>query len=181
MHQDNNIDALLDCLSIEELQTLANGDGSTINIQDSTINIYNTPKRYNTSTPPEPPYCYDCEQLETSCRCEVEYEETSNEWYTYPIWMLPFIGAVEITKGVWTFGKELLFADDNNKTIALPKKIDTAILDDVIDTEIIQDVEQLPMSTSDKDQLSHWMGRNREEELSNDSQRYTELFNRSIA
>ena len=145
MQKNDNIDKLLDYLTVEELQVLA-GETDTqsqINIYDSTINIYNTPKKRNSVTPPPLDYddnrCYDCGKAYDSCECVSEDENKSPSWYMYPIYLMPLVGGIQLMQGIWRIGTQI-FKSDDNKHIALPQNIvSEAIEDDVIDTEIVED------------------------------------------
>ena len=175
-NENQSIDELLDCLSMEELEVLAGGSsGNTVNIKDSTINIYTTEQKRTTATPYDNTPCPECGQAYCICDEIADTEDTSPHWYSYPIWLMPLIGAYEITKGVWSLGKHLLFTNDDNETIALPQEIDT----DIIDTEI---VESDNLSDDEiQQQIALYKEATAEEELSEESQHYTNLFRKAIA
>lgn len=143
---NNNIDKLLDYLTIEELQALA-GETDTqsqINIYDSTINIYNTPQKRNSATPPPPTYddniCVECGKAYDNCECPSDIEDAAGfaSWYMYPIYLMPLVGGIQLVQGIWRIGTQI-FKSDDNKHIALPQNIvDNVIEDDYIDTEVVE-------------------------------------------
>jgi len=174
-YQNPNIDDLLDVLTPEELAILADEPrGTTINISDSTINIYTNTQKERKSHPYDNTPCPNCGQA--YCMCD-QFEDTEVhdlKWYNYPIWIMPLVGAYEITKGVWSLGKHLLFTNDDNETIAIPQEIDT----DIIDTEIVED----NLSEAEiQQQIALYKEATTEEELLEESQYYTNLFRKAIA
>jgi len=168
-NKNHSIDELLDCLSMEELEVLAGGSsGNTVNIQDSTINIYMNEQKKRVSHPYDDTPCPECQQAYCICDQIEDIEVHDLKWYNYPIWIMPLVGAYEITKGVWSLGKHLLFTNDDNETIAIPQEIDT----DIIDTEIVEEIQQ---------QIALYKEATTEEELLEESQYYTNLFRKAIA
>jgi len=177
-YNNPNIDDLLDVLTPEELAILADepNNGTTINIQDSTINIYTTEHKERKSYPYDNTPCPECG--EAYCVCD-QFEDTevhAPKWYAYPIWIMPLMGAIEIVKGVWSLGEHLLYTNTDNETIAIPQEIDN--VSEIIDTEIIED----NLSEAEiQQQIALYKEATEEQELSEESQYYTNLFRKAIA
>ncbi|MCK4441269.1 MAG: hypothetical protein KAU90_04635, partial [Sulfurovaceae bacterium] len=130
------------------------------------------------STPYDNSPCPECG--EAYCVCD-QFEDTevhSPKWYSYPIWIMPLMGAIEITKGVWSLGKHLLYTNSDNETIALPEEVSSDI-DEVIDTEIVE--EDNSLSDDEIQQQIALYKQATEEPLSEESQHYTNLFRKAIA
>jgi len=87
------------------------------------------------------------------------------------------MGAIEIVKGVWSLGEHLLYSNDDNETIAIPEEI-SSNAEDIIDTEIVED--NLTEAEA-QHQLELYKQATAEEELSEESKYYTELFRKAIA
>jgi len=174
-YSNQNLDNLLDVLTPEELAILAgSSSGNTINIKDSTINIYTTEQKERKSYPYDNTPCPECQQAYCVCDTFKDTEVHDPKWYSYPIWIMPLVGAIEIVKGVWSLGEHLLYSNDDNETIAIPQEIDT----DIIDTEIVED----NLSEAEiQQQIALYKEATAEEELSQDSQYYTNLFRKAIA
>jgi len=177
-YSNQNLDDLLNVLTVEELAILADEPThSTINISDSTINIYTTEHKERKSHPYDNTPCPECQQAYCVCDQFEDTEVHAPKWYSYPIWIMPFIGAYEITKGVWSLGKHLLFTNDDNETIAIPQEI-SSDADEIIDTEIIEDNLS---ETEIQQQIALYKEATTEQELSEESQYYTNLFKKAIA
>jgi len=177
-YSNQNLDDLLNVLTVEELAILADEPThSTINISDSTINIYTTEHKERKSHPYDNSPCPECQQ--SYCVCDMlDDEETNNlHWYNYPLWIMPFVGAYEITKGVWSLGKHLLYTNADNETIAIPQEISSNV-DEIIDAEIVED----NLSEAEvQQQIALYKEATEEQELSEESQYYTRLFQKAIA
>jgi len=176
-YQNPNLDDLLNVLTVEELAILADEPrGTTINISDSTINIYTTEQKKRTSHPYDNTPCPECQQAYCVCDMLDDEDIPNPKWYAYPIWIMPLMGAIEIVKGVWSLGEHLLYSNDDNETIAIPQEIDN--VSEIIDTEIVED----NLSEAEvQQQIALYKEATTEEELSEESQYYTNLFRKAIA
>ena len=178
-YSNQNLDDLLNVLTVEELAILADeptNNGTTINIQDSTINIYTNEQKKRVSHPYDDTPCPECQQSYCICDMLDEEDTSSLKWYAYPIWIMPLMGAIEIVKGVWSLGEHLLYSNDDNETIAIPQEIDN--VSEIIDTEIVEDNLS---ETEVQHQLELYKQATEEQELSEESQYYTRLFQKAIA
>ncbi len=173
---NNNIDELINTLSIEELQILAGDEaGSQININNSTINIYNTPKRYSTSTPPdytpidEDAYYCPHELDRTAPFCETYCEFCESQGATnfkeepFSLLGLPIPLAIAVAPFYLTFkGISSIFGafGSSEEHYQEPQLQLEEPIEDIIDTEIVSTVPHVPI----EQQIATLFNRNESEE-----------------
>ena len=170
---DSNIDELINSLSIEELQLLAGDNaGNQVNINNSTINIYNTPKRYSTSTPPpttntEEEICYHsydatapfCTTYCGHCKesgATYENDEFSLLGLSLPLMLVtaPFYLTYKgISSLFGAFGSSEEYHQEPQPQLEEPTE-------DIIDTEIVSTVPHVPV----EQQIATLFNKNESEE-----------------
>jgi len=182
---DIDIDTLLEHMSIEELQELANLGSNPIeehidsskvdfgNNHIDTINIYMNETQKRASHPYDDSPCPDCGQAYCICDMEVEESNSSLAWYAYPIWLMPFTGIWALGKLIFSMPKTSDYIDTEEQPKAIGVQED--IQDDVIDTEIVEEFDENEVIA----QLELYKtAKGVYDPLLEESQRLTEQFNK---
>lgn len=152
---NSTIDNLIDSMSIEELLIIAgeNQQTSTINISDSTINIYGMRGEHCTPSQPEPPieeeyicantlystgefceeYCPDCEERGAT------YKRASLSLLDFPLLAIPIVAPFYLVGKLFStlVGIKKPISSFNQPSIS--PNISTNVEEEIIDTEIIED------------------------------------------